>query len=238
MARRRPDQNRPPTSGTRDRAARVAQAVEALRAFHALGVRSREGGRRAEEEAADRGVNPDRVRKARQFAHPDDGYDAAALEKLCRAVAGQQGQASGGVFGVTHVIRLLGVGDRRLRHRLQTSAVKEGWSLRRLEAAIRQQQGATREGGRRPQVAADAAGVCDQLEKLCERWRRLAAALQSEPDGGGAVLDELPEPLARQFGQVTRKVADFHRAVTAELGQLQPKRQARRQFRDEEGGKG
>jgi hypothetical protein len=233
---------------SQSRSSAVVAAVKAIKDFHAIGeALPKKASHREvydkgviESAAAKLGINPDTVRKARQFADPAAGYSRAELNALCQLITKiQPGQDERyAVFGRTHVIRLLSV-QKRWRTGLQATAIREGWSLAELQGQIAARYGNRRDGGRKRRVPTDALALTAQIEKLCENWRRwfsLAAptkeATSDEAAGGRHVpLDGLPPALAEHIRATDAAIATLHRAATDELCARKPGRSVRRQFR-------
>src|SRR6185436_18409035 len=96
-------------------------------------------------------VNPDTLRKARQFADPVEGYTAKELKELCVLIDQVQSCQDPRLplFTKTHVIRLLSVRSRTQRKHLQQKAVRQAWSIAQLKGEIAKRYGTRREGGRR-----------------------------------------------------------------------------------------
>jgi hypothetical protein len=227
---------------SQSRRAKVAAAVKSLRAFYALGrsLPRRPAHKDAydqgtvEAEAARLGVNPDTVRKARQFADPVAGYTAAEVNDLCRLVSAvRPGQDDGyAVFGRTHLIRLLSV-KKQYRAGLQEAAVRGGWSTAVLEAEIAARYGSRRDGGRKRRVPDDVLGRLLQAEAMCETWCRWAS-VATPPKGASPPLPPggLPAEVVRLVWVATAAVAKLQAAAVAELTARRPGRAVRRQFRD------
>jgi hypothetical protein len=55
------------------------------------------------------------------------------------------------------------------------------WGVRRLNREIATRLGRRRQGGRKPRVADDVAGVLVQLDVLLERWSRWEGVLSRRP---------------------------------------------------------
>jgi hypothetical protein len=70
---------------------KVAQAIQEIRAYHDQGRKSlrelpergKHGARAIDEQAERQGWNVTRIRKARQFAHLEEGYSRDQLNELC-----------------------------------------------------------------------------------------------------------------------------------------------------------
>lgn len=224
----------------------VAAAVKAVRAFHELGRslpakqshRDGYGRGTVAVEAGKHGLNPDTVRKARQFADPVSGYTAAEVNALCRSIRDTQEGQDGPVFGRTHLIRLLSV-PKKQRAMVQASAIENGWSTAELEAHIATRFGSRRDGGRRRRVPSDVSGVLVQLDGLCEGWRRWAEAVVGDEhsDQKRRVLKrvELPTGLLESVLTATAAITHLHDKVNRELQTRRPERAVRKRFRGGEG---
>jgi hypothetical protein len=178
MARKRPAIN--PASD--DKA--IDQAVERMRRWYRLGARSLK--RRpadasshagaVEEDALRLGVSVAKLRKLRQFADPVNGYDEKRLEQLISLC-----EAKRHVPEITALLRLVSVPVGGHRDRLQRMLVAGRWGVRRLEVEIAARLGRRRQGGRKPRVSDDVAGVMVQLDALVERWLRWQHELSGRP---------------------------------------------------------
>jgi hypothetical protein len=94
--------------------------------------------------------------------------------------------------------------------------------------------GTRRDGGRRRRIPTDRTAFLTLVEGLCEHWRRLGAELSREPGAGEAqhvLLADLPPQLRKHLEAASAAVWRLHRAVVAELAQVQPRRAARIVFR-------
>jgi hypothetical protein len=200
---------RPAISTASDKA--FDQAVERMRRWHRLGSRSLE--RRpadtsshagaVEEDAARLKVSVAKLRKLRQFADPVNGYDEVRLERLialCRAKRH--------VPGITALLRLVSVPAGVHRDRLQRRLVAGHWGVRRLEVEIAGRLGRRRQGGRRPRVADDVAGVLVQIDALVVRWLRWQHELSVRP-----AYKELRPRLRERIEQVSLAVKELRRAA-------------------------
>ncbi|QDU21796.1 hypothetical protein [Urbifossiella limnaea] len=230
---------------TTARTAKVMAAVKAIKDFHALGrsVPKKQAQKEAyaqgtvDAEAQKHGVNPDTVRKARQFADPVGGYTPAEVNDLCRLITAEQPHQDDerSVFGRTHLIRLLSV-KKQYRAGLQEAAVRGGWSTGELEAQIAARYGSRRDGGRRRRLPADALGLLTQVERLCEGWRRWVALVSANPEQQvgktkGPSMNDLPPRVRRLVGEAGAALAKLHEAATEELKARRPGRAVRHQFR-------
>jgi hypothetical protein len=229
----------PETTMSQTRQEQVAAAVKAIRAFHELGrslpvkASHKNGYGQGTVEAEKHGLNPDTVRKARQFADPVSGYTVAEANALCRSIRDMQEEQDGPVFGRTHLIRLLSV-PKKQRAKVQTAAIENGWSTADLEAHIATRFGSRRDGGRKRRVPSDLPGLLVQLEGLCEGWRRWAEVVVGDEDDQqrkGRKRVELPTELFQSVLAATKAITDLHDEVTRELQTRRPKRGVRKRFR-------
>ena len=147
-----------------------------LRAYHSRGRDIEdyvsEYGKFANKALRDRfKVSQQQLSKARAFAR---GYTGKQLEALCAA----RNANTGSPLHWAHVIQLLVLNKRqRLRASLQSKAVKEGWSVRRLQAEVRTARGAAPESGGRPfKLTTGDAAVSDALRWSSEVERYLKVA--------------------------------------------------------------
>jgi hypothetical protein len=200
----------------------VEPSLQAVQKFYDTGRRSLDrhpGGRMpyggVATEAERLELHPEMLRKARAFAaaYPEERLDR--LFKLCR----QHRYA----LGVSHVIRLLSVPDKRRRTALQRRVVTEAWSYAELEFAILKEQGIRSPTvGRRRRVPADGHEACLQLARLCEQWRRAALALRgpSGTDQGNKpdpVAYLLPDAVSLQLNRAEKVLAALSKLVNGEL---------------------
>jgi hypothetical protein len=228
------------------RSAKVAAAVKAIKDFHGLGlVLPRKQAHKdaydqgtVDAEARKHGINPDTVRKARQFADPVAGYTPAEVRDLCKLITDVQPDQDDrdGVFSRTHLIRLLSVKKQR-RAALQEAAIRKGWSSAELEAQIAARYGSRRDGGRKRRLPGDALGLLAQVEQLCESWRRWLLLVtprtdQKEAKTSAPTLEDLPPKVRRRVRDADAAVAKLHEATTDELKARRPGRSVRHQFRN------
>ncbi len=227
------------------RRAKVAAAVKGIREFYEIGRsvpaqrphREVYGEGIIQEEALRRGMNPDTVGKARQFADRANGYTPAEVNELCRLIRDTQtGQdESLAVFSRTHVIRLLTV-PKRLRSGIQKEAVTKGWSTAELERKIATLFGTRAAGGRRRRVPKDVLGKLVQVEGMCETWARWAAVVQRQraaPTSRSRPPADVPPQVQRLADSATAAIEALHRQVLAELSKLRSSRVPRSRFAEE-----
>ena len=129
MSKRKADE--PP----RDLDPRVLKAITELREGYEIGsFVLKTYGEHAEpgvikQVAKIKGVNPDSIRKMRQFALEYSEEELDELCKLCRD--------NDRVLGVSFIYRLVSVKDKKKREALQRSAIVEHWSIQRLNREMR-----------------------------------------------------------------------------------------------------
>ena len=204
----------------------VRTALRRVRSFYDLGCKSLKSnsGRMQygmmKDEASRFGVSEELLRKARQFADPEQGY---ALQEL-RVILSQCRKA-GFALGTTHVIRWLTVPKRR-RGRIERQTIAEKWNMSRLEAEIAKEFGSRRAGGRRRRIPTDSLGILIQLETLCDEWRRWRENLVREPDESEqkGTEQDLPAAVRKRLSVVTQEFAALRALVTAELQRQKPNR--------------
>jgi hypothetical protein len=197
----------------------VSAAISEIRAYHAQGVQSlRElpvkgayGAGAIDEQAGRLSWNPTKLRKARQFAHPESGYSGERLKELFRLLREHRP-----VFGVTHIGLLVSVPWPQ-RAELQSECITGGWSTYELQARIKRLFGTRREGGRRRRVSGDPAGALVQLREMADTWERWFRVAEEEGEGGLPVLDGLPEKVRARAVAARRAVKLLFDAIDDEL---------------------
>lgn len=111
------------------------------------------------------------LRKARKFAAKYTVKDLDLLISLCRKK--EYG------FGLSHMIRLLGIADDQAREQLQAKAIKGEWSVSKLDIAILKRfPKPDFKAGRWPQKLDSLADAYFQISRLCDQWRRFSLWLQ------------------------------------------------------------
>src|SRR5262249_33449602 len=136
-----------------------------------------------ETEAERRGINPDTIRKARQFASAA-GYTRQEMRELCALIERVQPDQppEKAIVGKTHVLRLLTVKPKSVRRMVQRETVEQGWSLAELDAELMKRFGPRRQAGRRRRIPSETADVMTQAEGMCETWRRWRDNLLGSPE--------------------------------------------------------
>jgi hypothetical protein len=225
----------------------VKAAVAAINAFHATGrrLRAQLGRGNASNEVSRKAESggylsrEEMDRKARQFADPDVGYSPVQLANLRRLIRKTQPDQDYtlSIFSRSHVVRLLSVQWPR-RTRLQRLAVEHGWSLRLLNEEIAADHGTRRQGGRYRRLPDERARLLGVLERECDRWRRMRAALNRKPEYGRepASLAGLPIALVQLVDFASKAIGDLQEAVDKALKRLHPNRVQRMATRGNETG--
>ena len=200
----------------------VERSIREIREYHRQGraslrelpERSRYGQRALDEQAERRGWNVTRIRKARQFAHADEGYSRERLNELFRLLREHRP-----VFGTSHV-GVLVTAPWPARAEFQRLCIEQNWSKAELETAIKARLGPRRFGGRRRHVAADPVHALVQLGEFTDSWQRWYAVASEEPEPNGrtqSILDRLPEAVGAEARKVNRAMRRLREAVTGEL---------------------
>jgi hypothetical protein len=109
----------------------------------------------------DEEVSRDLIEKARRFATVFSDDD---VTELC-ALRGPSGK-----LGHWHAIHLLTVRRKRDRLSLARRAAKEGWSVARLRAEVRQRSSKTSSGGRRPTKPDNVDVALVDIERLANKY--------------------------------------------------------------------
>jgi hypothetical protein len=208
----------------------VERSIREIREYHRQGraslrelpERSRYGQRALDEQAERRGWNVTRIRKARQFAHADEGYSRERLNELFRLLREHRP-----VFGVSH-IGVLVTAPWPVRGEFQRLCIEQNWSKAELETAIKARLGPRRFGGRRRHVAADPVHALVQLGEFTDSWQRWYAVAAEEPEGNGetrSVLDRLPESVSAEARKVNRAIRRLRDKVAGALERARARRQ-------------
>ena len=187
--------------------ARVETAIAAIKKFHKQGQKSRADhperlGYQAGKLAKAANINPDTLRKARDFAHEYKPDDLDRLFARCR-------EHQSPLF-VGHVIRLITLG-RKQRLRLELKAIKGRWSKRQLDEDIRKICGNRRaKSGRLPRVPQDVAGIRVELRRISLKWERMYAAMREQTEAFkklSRLERQAMKKVDNAMGEVTRKVS-------------------------------
>jgi transcriptional regulator with XRE-family HTH domain len=205
---------------SKEESTQVRQALKQLRDYYQLGLKVLEADRKnpiklmysrgvSMDFAKRLGVSRDYVDKARQFASK---YTEEQLDVLCALR-----RPDGMPLGRKHVVYLLSVKDKRQRARLQRRAAEEGWATRRLGEEITVLQGSQSSGGRRPRGPVSVDDAVAQIFKMCERWGRWYAGVESE-DEGAVSLGDLPKSVSDRLASVSVGIEELQRAAQRKLG--------------------
>lgn len=206
----------------------VAAAIWAIRAYHDQGRQSlrelprrgKHGSRAIDEQAERLGWNVTRLRKARQFAHPEEGYSKERLNELCRLLREHRPE-----FGVSHVGLLVTVPWPE-RDEIQRECVEGNWSTYDLQAEIKKRYGSRRQGGRRRQVPSDPGHVLLQIDEMADSWLRWFAVVTDGNEEDRPTLNSLPEQVREKVKAVTRAMNRLRVAVLGKLAEARPKKES------------
>lgn len=162
----------------------VEEAVQQIKDFHKLGCQLEESHYKRGEikrQAKEKNLTVEFARKACQFAR---SYTQPKLKDLCLSIRTTQSKDSfrGSIFGRSHVLYLLRVPEDR-RDKIQELSINEGWSIDTFQHEIGRRFGYQRVGGRTRRVPGSAVGVLEQIEKMCEQWRRWEAVYSTKRSG-------------------------------------------------------
>jgi hypothetical protein len=189
----------------------LAQAVKQIRDWHKLGTRSLKArawnARRAEgyvaDEARELGTSAAYLTKLRKFADPQKGYTEKQLERFC-----DQCRGSGRAPGISAILLLVTVPERRVREKLQRRMLDEDWGLKQLITEIRVIHGRRRSGGRPPRVASNQRGILAQTDDLIETWLRWEKALSAP-----SVKEKLPPEVLKGIEEVAKTARALRESI-------------------------
>ncbi len=161
-------------------------------------------------------VSQQQLSKTRAFARC---YTEKGLEALCSA----RTPKTGAPLHWAHVIQLLVVSDNcKLRNSLQKKAIRDGWSVRRLQEEIRKARGAKPESGGRPfKLTTKDAAISDALRWSAEVERYLKALLEKADGEDDNKLLEIDKAMADQDKLRIREFADALQKIQATAGNVE-----------------
>jgi hypothetical protein len=200
------------------------QAIRAIRDYHKEGRKSlreqpergRHGAKQIEAEAERLGWNPTKLRDARMFAHPVEGYSRERLDELFQLLREHRP-----VFGVTHAAHLASVPLAR-REEIQRRCIESNWSRSKLKAEIKRLLGRRKQGGRRRKVSSDPGEVLVQLDVMADTWQRWFRQVADEEEAR-PILNRLPSKVREQVHEVDAAMSGLREAVAARLAALRRK---------------
>ena len=203
------------------------QSISEIEVFHRLGTtlpksESRKqayGTNQIDRLAEKLDRNSDTLRKARCMAMLLTQQELEIICNQIRAIQGPQ-DSTMGVFGRSHLIRLLTIQPKEKRESYFQKALRGGWTLSRLNLEIRKKFGARKRGGRRKQVARDLPTLLLQIEKICLTWCRWTSesSKPADPVNQQCVrFVDLPENLQEIIKKITRLMGLLQFEVDAEL---------------------
>ena len=208
---------------------KIEDTITALEAYHQQGATSlREHPKGVYDdgtiaaEAKLLGWNETKLRKARQFAHEQTGYNERRLKELFRLLRRHRPQ-----FGIAYIGLLITVTWDDGRETLQKDCIEENWSKATLELEIKSLYADRRHGGRRRQVGDERGHLLAQLDDLADSWLRWCA-VASEKCKIGKVkkrrLDILPPDVRDRVQAVTGAVKRLRKAIEAPLEEARSER--------------
>jgi hypothetical protein len=202
------------------RSERVEAAIAEIRRFYDFGrsIGLKRYGRGPDDEAKNRGVCTDMLRKARRLCVL---FDPAEIDALCSAIRTEQAnqKEASPIFSRSHLVRLLSVPMTKERAILQRRAIKEAWSTADLETEIALRYERRRAGGRPPRTGRDVRTNLTLTEARCESWRRWHEALLSTDRRREArtKLDDLPVGVQKALSAVNAACLRLQRELDAVL---------------------
>jgi hypothetical protein len=203
----------------------VNQAIQKIRAYHAEGVESlqqmpepgKHGDYEIRNQAGELGWNETKLRKARQFAHPKQGYSEEQLEELFALLREHKPS-----FGTAHIGLLVTVAWPQ-REDIQKECIENNWNTTTLQEEILKQFGHRQVGGRRRQVSKDVGRALVQLGKMADTWKRWVRVAKDPYALDSPVLNRLPEGVRRWVEAVNEIMPSLGEAVEAALVDSRPK---------------
>lgn len=189
----------------------VSDGISSIKEFHQIGRMPPVG--TIPEDAQTYDLNPDTLSKARQFAKE---FSATEVNQLCKRI-----RQSGAFFGRTHVTLLLPL-PKKDRFRMLESALKGGWSKRRLEKEIDKEFPNTGRGGRKVAIPEDSAGLLSAIERRCMEWERFKTQLYKTEQ-----LSGFSKIVQRLFTESAAAMGRLRAAVTGEIENKHSRRPGR-----------
>jgi hypothetical protein len=206
--------------------AEIEEAIRAIREYHRQGrdslresaERGRYGQGALDEQAAELGWNVTRLRKARQFAHAEEGYSQEQLRELFGLLRKHRP-----LFGTAHVGILVTLSWAEGRAELQLLCAENNWSKATLEAEVKTRLGPRRQGGRWRQVGDEAGQLLTQLDALAhswERWYGVASGTLGKAGQRRNVLPKLPPAVRRRVKAITEAMTGLRAKIAEKLGEI------------------
>ena len=218
---------------------KIEDTITALEAYHQQGATSlREHPKGVYDdgtiaaEAKLLGWNETKLRKARQFAHEQWGYNERRLKELFRLLRRDRPK-----FGIAHIGLLVTVAWDDGRETLQKDCIEKNWSKSTLELEIKSLFPDRRHGGRRRQVGDERGHLLAQLDDLADSWLRWCTAAQAKQENGRAKksrLDTLPPDVQQRVREVTTAMNHLLGAIEAPLRKARATRRKKVLERPEE----
>jgi hypothetical protein len=177
------------------------------------------------QKAAEVGTNQDKLRKLRSFAEPEEGYTQQELQelfKLCR----QHRR----VIGFSIVVKFLTIGEKTQRAKFQRRAIREGWSLARVEQELVKRFGRRHPGGRRPRIPHTLKGFLADLDTRAFTLLRLINEVQkaSGQDRHRICWTDLPSCVQADLAKVKEDISRLRTGIVGHLWDHLPPAQPRK----------
>ena len=195
----------------------------ALREFHELGLQVMAAERKCPPRGSGRYHYGSVARVARKTRRPHTYLHTARkfaalyptkrdLDAICRLGASQ-----GNALTTRHVMRLVTVKDKQQRNRLAMQCAAKGWSVSRLNTAIRGKRPKRYASGRRPPRPHDLDEALVTLEQMATHWVRWINVLKSSEGTPGVAFQDLPAGVRRPLSQASKNVERVLNAVGRQL---------------------
>ena len=199
----------------------IAENIDKIREMHELGrglpPKSAYGEAEAVTLATEKKVGHGTVYRAKQFARMFSKKDVDRLCKLCR---------DGNSLSWSHLPQIFKVKSKQERWDLLDLAVEHGWSTRDLKCEVdRRYRKKRKYGGGKPKMAADAAGLLQQIARTSDSWLRFDAELRLEDDDE-AYRNDIPPALRNALRVAYAAVHDLQQK--AELAPVRPMRKKKK----------
>ena len=153
--------------------------------------------------AAKIGIKPEQAAKYRAMAIEETGYSEQDIVDSVTAF-----RTEGRALTIGHFIRLLTVRDKKKREKLEGKALKNQWSLRRLQQEILADCGRRYDvPGRRPKIPDNLKSAVGSVAHQVWSWRHwLDAYLEAEVSNKNAKLKKQLQELSSQMRKVYESI--------------------------------
>jgi hypothetical protein len=187
----------------------VAQKIEQIIDYHARGKESLQHSLRPDDQAIELGWNVTKLRKARQFARQQSGYNQQQLEALCELLIEHRP-----VFGISHIGLLVTV-PRPERDKFQHRCIVNNWSVQKLETEIKSRFGIRSPGGRKRRFESDEVFVL--IEDMTTAWYRFFFAAKTSQQDQPPGIKKLSKPIFVKLRAVLQPMLRLRAAVQTML---------------------